>query len=153
MYSGTVVQPKIPTGKQTKCSPVTNWISSRLLHEAPHLHKSAHHRNCLVSDFASYHLHHPHNMHMSQDHRNHPRRLYQTHLEHTAKHMAWWHEIWMQRTSLMPKTRLPCISHHKTTLCWRRHDSSAEYCKETDTPAPWLSYYSSFNSLRNNLQV
>ena len=52
----TVEQSKIPASKQIKHLPVTDWISTTLLHEAPHLHRRqltqhAHHNHHLVSDF------------------------------------------------------------------------------------------------------
>ena len=43
LYTGAVMrdlvvgQPKTPTGKQTKHSPVINWSSPSLFHKAPHL--------------------------------------------------------------------------------------------------------------------
>ena len=35
----TVEQSKIPTSKQIKCSPLSDWISPTLLHKAPHLYR------------------------------------------------------------------------------------------------------------------
>ena len=146
-----------------------NRSSTHLSLIQPHLHcfmklliltedDHASHSYCLVCDF---HLLSP-----APPQHTHVPRLQTFTPEGSAKHLCYMPQETLHGDQIWKSGHKGCPSHPGTqdstpfNLMPQDHpvpdgdnDSSDEYCEETDTCQPWLTYYSSSNSSRTNLQV